>query len=89
VTIAATFLIGLVSGLTILWAITVVSLLALACYLGLMYYASNTGLYGAPEGSRPIARAVLPPYDARDGFADDEDDFDDEDWGEPRIAAAR
>lgn len=88
-TIAASFVIGFVSGLTILWAVTVVSLLALAGYLALMYYASNTGLYGASEGSRPIARAVLAPYDSREAFADDEDDFDDEDWDEPRVAAAR
>jgi hypothetical protein len=91
-TIAATFVLGLVSGLTILWAVTVVSLLALAGYLALMYYASSAGLYGAPEGSRPIARAVLPPYDSRDDFAQGEDDYyddEDEDWGEPRVAAAR
>jgi hypothetical protein len=81
--IVGTFLLGLVPGLTILWALTVLGVVALAAYLGLMYYASNTGLYGATVSRTPVARVVMP------AFRDDQYGVDDDDWAEDRIAAAQ
>jgi hypothetical protein len=77
------FALGLVPGLTILWALTVLGVVALAAYLGLMYYASNIGLYGTTAARTPVARVVVP------AFRDDAYGLDDEDWADDRIAAAR
>jgi hypothetical protein len=83
-TIAGTFFIGLVAGLTPLWAVTVIALASLGGYLALMYYASNAGLYG--QGSyasiTPVARAVV---QVETGYAEDYDDG----WESDRLAAAR
>jgi hypothetical protein len=81
VAIVGTFLLGLVPGLTILWSLTVLGVVALAAYLGLMYYASNAGLYGGAIERTPVARVVIPAF--RD------DGYDDEGWEDDRIAAAR
>jgi hypothetical protein len=81
--IVGTFLLGLVPGLTIMWALTVLGVVALASYLGLMYYASNVGLYGTTDSRTPVARVVMP------AFRDDAYALDDDDWAEDRIAAAQ
>lgn len=78
--IAGTFLLGLVPGLAVLWVLTVLGVVALGLYLGLMYYASSTGLYGASDERRPVARAVMPAVEV--GARDEEE------W-EPEYAAAR
>lgn len=88
--ILGTILLGLIPGLTILWALTVLCVVGLAAYLGLMYYASNVGLYRAHTSERtstrtPIARAVVPALH-EDRY---DDDLYDDDWGDERIAAAR
>jgi hypothetical protein len=84
VAIVGTFFVGLVSGATVLWAVTVLALVALGCFLSLMYYASSTGLYG--QGSyasiTPVARAVV---QVETGYAKDYDDG----WESDRFAAAR
>jgi hypothetical protein len=84
VAIAGTFFIGLVSGITVLWALTVLALVALGCFLALMYYASNTGMYGQGgyASITPVARAVVP---VETGYAQDYDDG----WESDRFAAAR
>lgn len=82
--IAGSLLLGLVTGLTMLFAVTVLGVVGLAAYLMLMYYASNVGLYGgATEKRTPVARVVLPAYRA------DPYELDDEGWETERIAAAR
>jgi hypothetical protein len=81
--IVGSFALGLVPGLTILWALTVLGVVALAAYLGLMYYASNIGLYGTTAVRTPVARVIVP------AFRDDAYSLDDEDWADDRIAAAR
>lgn len=84
VAIAGTFFIGLLSGITVLWALTVLSVVALGCFLALMYYASNTGMYGQGgyASITPVARAVVP---IETGYAEDYDDG----WESDRFAAAR
>ena len=84
VTAAVTFVFGLMPSLGMLWLLTFASVLALACYLGLMFYASNAGLYGhdALERLTPVARTVIQPYPDRASRYDDE-------WESERIAAAR
>lgn len=79
-TIAVSFLLGLVPELTILWVLTVLGVIALGMYLGLMYYASSTGMYGATEQRRPVARAVVPALPEA---------HDDEEWAPEYYAAAR
>jgi hypothetical protein len=81
--IVGTFLLGLAPGLTILWALTVLGVVGLAGYLGLMYYASNIGLYGTSVTRTPVARVVMPV------FQDDPYALDDEDWEDDRLAAAQ
>ena len=86
--IALTFLVGLLPGMSVLWAVTLLSVVALGSYLGLMFYASNAGFYGheQPVRSTPIARAVMPVYaDTDTGYASGYDDG----WQSDRIAAAR
>lgn len=88
VAVAGSFLLGLIPGLTILWAITVVSVIALAGYLALMYYASNAGLYrGANDERRPVARAVVAAPVVSAYEADEV--FDAEDYAPRRAAAGR
>jgi len=83
--VAVTFIFGLLPGLDLLWAGTLVCVLALAGYLALMFYASNAGLYGhdALERLTPVARTVISPY------ADRAPRYDDGEWESDRIAAAR
>lgn len=85
---AATLVFGMLPGLGLLWAVTLVCVLALAGYLALMFYASNTGLYGndALERLTPVARTVIAPYPDRSSRYDDEGD---DGWQSDRIAAAR
>ncbi|HUD68847.1 MAG TPA: hypothetical protein VMQ40_01275 [Acidimicrobiales bacterium] len=84
IAIAGSFFVGLVSGLTVLWAVTVVALVALGGFLALMYYASSTGMYGQRSDAdlTPVARAVMP---VGTGYAEDYDD----DWESDRFAVAR
>ena len=93
IAIAATFILGLLPGLGLLWAGTFLVILAAVGYLGLMLYASNTGLYGAASESydtslTPVARVVMPTFgdDAYDQF---DDEYDEDDWGHGQVAAAR
>lgn len=82
--IGGSLILGLVTGLTMLFAVTVLGVVGLAAYLLLMYYASNVGLYGtASEHRTPVARVVLPAY------REDPYELDDEGWESDRIAAAR
>jgi hypothetical protein len=86
-TIGVTFVLGLLPGLGILWAVTFLSILAMVGYLGLMLYASNTGLYGATTGhdtGTPVARVVMPTFQGGQQY----DDYDDG-WDQGRVAAAR
>jgi hypothetical protein len=85
-TVAVTFVFGLVPGLGILWAVSLVCAVALAAYLALMFYASNAGLYGndALDRLTPVARTVISPYPDRAARYDDDDG-----WESERIAAAR
>ena len=84
IAIAGSFFIGLVSGLTALWAVTLLALVGLGGFLALMYYASSTGMYGRGNFAdiTPVARAVMP---VENGYAEDYDD----DWESDRFAAAR
>jgi hypothetical protein len=84
--IGASLLLGLVTGIAILWAITLVSVVALLGYLVLMFYASSAGMYGTDALAEitPVARSVVPAYAERAYRFDD-----DEDWEPGRIAAAR
>ena len=83
-TVALSFILGLLPGMTFLWAVTLLSVIALAGYLGLMFYASNAGLYGEDlhATSVPIARVVVPAFSEHDERYDDG-------WESDRIAAAR
>jgi hypothetical protein len=83
-TIAGSFFIGLAAGMTVLWSVTVIALIALGGFLALMYYASSTGLYGQTgyASITPVARAVMP---IETGYAHDYD----EGWESVRIAASR
>ncbi|HEY8081372.1 MAG TPA: hypothetical protein VIE15_04710 [Acidimicrobiales bacterium] len=86
--IAGTFLVGLLPGMGVLWAVTLLSAIALVGYLGLMYYASNAGFYGQEQltNAVPIARAVMPVYtDSDSPYGTGYDDG----WQSDRIAAAR
>lgn len=84
VTIAGSFFVGLVAGMTVLWAVTVLALVSLGAFLALMYYASSTGMYGQGgyASITPVARAVMP---VETGYAEDYDDG----WESDRFAAAR
>ncbi len=80
-TVAGSFLLGLVPGLTFLWVLTVLGVVGLGMFLGLMYYASSTGMYGTPtDERRPVARAVVTSVQVVD---------DEEDWEPEYYAAAR
>jgi hypothetical protein len=85
-TIGATFLLGLLPGMTFLWAVTLLAVVALVGYLGLMFYAANSGLYGNESVQQPtrIARVVVPTHDEYDDYA-----MDDDGWDTGRVAAAR
>lgn len=80
--IAGSFFVGLVPGMSVLWTLTVLALVALCGFLALMYYASRAGMYGQDSYASitPVARAVMP---VETGYAQDYDDG----W-EPRHAAA-
>jgi hypothetical protein len=82
--ILVSFVLGLV-GMTLLWVVTLLSVIALVCYLGLMFYASNAGMYGNDTLARvtPVARSVVTPY------ADRRSRVDDDEWQPERVAAAR
>jgi hypothetical protein len=84
VAIVGTFVFGLLPDLSILWAVTLLSVAALVGYLVLMFYASNAGMYGNEPLARitPVARTVIPAYAERT-YAYEED------WESERIAAAR
>jgi hypothetical protein len=82
--VLVSFVLGLL-GMTILWAVTLISVIALVGYLGLMFYASNAGMYGNDTLARvtPVARSVVTPY------GDHRARIDDDEWQPERIAAAR
>ena len=84
--VLVSFLLGLVPGLTILWVVTLVCVLALATYLALMYYASNAGMYGNDALARvtPVARSVVAPYEQQRAYKEDDDG-----WERRRVATAR
>jgi len=83
-TLAGSFFVGLVPGMSVLWAVTVLALVALGGFLALMYYASRTGMYGQSSYASitPVARAVMA---VETGYAEDYDDG----WETGHVAAAR
>jgi hypothetical protein len=87
--ILVSFLCGFFPSMGFLWAVTLIGVLALAGYLALMFYASNTGMYGNDTFERvtPVASTVVSPYASQRGW--DEDEGDDEGWEPRRVASAR
>ncbi len=85
--IVGSLLLGIVTGVGILYALTLVSVVAMLAYLVLMYYASSVGMYGNDALARitPVARSVIAADEPRSYRFDDEED----DWGTRRVAAAR
>jgi hypothetical protein len=83
--VIVSFVFGLLPGLTILWSITLISVVALIAYLCLWFYASNAGMFGSDDLARvtPVARSVVTPYADRRGR------YDDEGWEPERVAVAR
>ncbi len=89
--IVGSLLLGIVSDIAVLYAVTLVSVVAMLGYLVLMYYASSVGMYGndALASITPVARSVVQVTDQR-SYRFDEPSYDeDEDWGSQRVAAAR
>jgi hypothetical protein len=86
---AGSLLLGVVTGLAILFAVTLVSIVALLAYLILMYYASSTGLFGNDALARitPVARTVVPVHEERSYRFDDDEEEDD--WDRRRVAVSR
>ena len=84
--IAGSFILGLLPGMTVMWALTFIAVAAMVAYLGLMFYASSAGMYGQDMqySATPVARVVVPAFTDYDSAYDADDG-----WDTGRIAAAR
>ncbi len=83
--VAGTFLLGIVTGISDLYLLTVVSIVALGGYLGLMLYAARAGFFGhSGAGSvTSVARVVVP------GTFPQQSQYRDDDGWQDQVAAAR